>query len=96
MEGMRSLEEAEDWEKLGVWMVAMWSGVPTSEPMENIEEVTFKLLLQRPSVFLRFEDLCNAGIPNCSSPGCQSYRDKLQQICDQVQAEQLPSEFSPP
>jgi len=44
VEVMRSLEEAEDWEKLGAWMVAMWSGLPISKSMEAIEEVTLKLL----------------------------------------------------
>jgi len=90
MEVMRSLEEAEDWEKLGVWMVVMWSGMPISGSMEGIEEVTLKLLSRQPSAFPRFEDLCKA--LTCSSPDCQAHKDKLQQICDQVRAGQLPSE----
>ena len=85
-EVMRSLEKAEDWEKLEVWMVAMWSGLPGSESMEGIEEVTLKLLSRRPSAFSRFEDLCNT--LTCSI--CRAHKDKLQQICDQVRAGQLP------
>jgi len=93
MEVMRSLEKAEDWEKLGVWMVAVWSGMPESELMEGIEEVTLKLLSRRLSAFPRFEDLCRA--LTCSVPECQAHKDKLEQICDQVRAGQWPSE-SPP
>ena len=93
MEVMRSLEKAEDWEKLGIWMVVMWSGLPGSELMEGIEEVTLKLLSRRPSVFPRFEDLCKA--LTCSDSNCQAHKDKLQQICDQVRAGEWPSE-SPP
>jgi len=94
MEVMGSLEKAEDWEKLEVWMVAMWSGVPTYEPIEGLEEVTFKLLSRRPSVFPRLEDLCKA--LTCSDSDCQAHKDKLQQICDQVGAGQLPSESQLP
>jgi len=47
IEVMRSLEKAEDWEKLGVWMVTMWSGLLGSESMEGIEKVTIKLLSRR-------------------------------------------------
>jgi len=93
-EVMRSLEKAEDWEKLGIWMVAVWSGVPGSESMEGIEEVTLKLLSRRTSAFLRFEDLCKA--LTCSDSDCQAHQDKLQQICDQVRAGQLPSESQLP
>ena len=93
MEVMRSLEKAEDWEKLGVWMAAVWSGVPGSESMEGIEEVTLKLLSRRPSAFPRFEDLCKA--LTCSSSNCQAHKDKLQRICDQVRAGEWSSE-SPP
>jgi len=94
MEVMRSLEKAEDWEKLEVWMVAMWSGAPTYEPMEGLEEVTLKLLSQQPSVFPRLEDLCKAF--TCENSNCQAHKDKLQQICDQVRVGQLPSESPPP
>ena len=87
VEVMRSLEKAEDWEKLGVWMVAVWSGLPGSESMEGIEEVTLKLLSQRPSAFPRFEDLCKAF--TCLAPDCQAHKNKLQQICDQVRVRQL-------
>ena len=66
MEVMRTLEEAEDWERLGAWMVVVWSFLPlsdisVSESMEGIEEVTLNSLLQQPLALPRFEDLCEAG-----------------------------------
>jgi len=91
VEVMRSLEEAEDWEKLEAWMVAMWSGTPMHQSMEGIEEVTLKLLSRRPSTFPRFEDLCKTF--TCSGLDCQMHKGKLQQICDQVRTGQLPLEF---
>jgi len=93
MEVMRSLEKAEDWEKLGVWMAAVWSGIPESESMEGIEEVTLKLLSRRSSAFPRFEDLCK--VLTCSFSTCRAHKDKLQRICDQVRAGEWSSE-SPP
>ena len=94
MEVMRSLKEAEDWEKLGAWMVAMWSSLPIFESMGDIEEVTLKLLSRRPSAFPRFEDLCKT--LTCSSEYCQAHKNKLQQICDQVRAGQSSSESLSP
>ena len=97
MEVMGSLEKAEDWEKLGVWMVIIWSLLPNrpkSESMKGIEEVTFKSLLQRPSTLQGFEDLCKTG--RLSSGYLWEYRGKLQQICDQARVEQLPSKSPPP
>ena len=88
MEVMRSLEKAEDWEKLGVWMVVVWSGQPMFESMGGIEEVTLKLLSRRPSAFQRFEDLCKA--LTCSGWICRAHKGKLQRICDQVRTGQLP------
>jgi len=94
-EVMRSLEKAGDWERLGVWMVVVWSfspgsNIPIPESMEGIEEVTLKLLLQRPSALQGCKDLCQAGALCCSCSSCRSRKDKLQQICDQARAEQLP------
>jgi hypothetical protein len=93
VEVMRSLEEGEDWEKLEVWMVVVWCSLPEPTPvpmMEDVERVTLKLLLQRPSAFLRFETQCKQG---CIF---DSHKTGLQQICDQARAESLPSGFPPP
>ena len=49
VEVMTSLEEAED-----LPLVER----PTSELMDDIEQVCLKLLLQRPSALPRFEELC--------------------------------------
>ena len=52
----RSLEEAEDWERLEVWMVIAWLGGPT-ELMEEVGRVTLKLLLRRPSALQNFDQV---------------------------------------
>ena len=99
MEVMSSLEEAEDWEKLGVWMVVVWSHLPftgtlVSGSMEVIEKVTLKSILRRPSTLQEFEGLC--GVGSLSLEFQWGYKCKLQRICDQARAEQLPSESPPP
>ena len=99
MEVMRSLEEAEDWEKLGVWMGVVWSFLPysrISESMEGIEQVTLKLLLQRPSTLQGFERICDAGALRDPYGEYLYFRNKLKQMCDQARVEQLPSESPPP
>ena len=90
---MRSFEEAEDWEKLEVWIVVVWQSLPESTPaptMEDVERVTRKLLLQRPSALRRFKDLCERGSLY------SSHEAQLRQVCDQAQTEQPPSESPPP
>jgi hypothetical protein len=92
MEVMGSLEEAEDWEKLEVWMVVVWQSLyssPRTSPTKDIERVTLKLLLQRASALPRFKALCKYDSVRAVD------KVKLQQICDRVQVEQLSSE-SPP
>ena len=99
MEVMRLLEEAEDWEKLGVWMVVVWSllpgsDIPITEPMEGIQEVTLMSLLRQLSAIPIFEDLCRGGALSLGFH--RGYKDKLQRICDQARAEQPPLEVPPP
>jgi hypothetical protein len=89
LEVMRMLENAEDWEKLEVWMAVLWSStfpIKRTFKMEEIEQVTLKLVSQRASALLRFEDLCRR----------RSARSELRRICDQARAEQLSSESPPP
>jgi hypothetical protein len=86
---MRSLEEAEDWERLEVWMVVVWQSLDDDElasTTEDVERVTLKLLSRRPSALLRFETLCEQGALY------NSHKPILRRICDQAQAEQPPSE----
>jgi len=101
LEVMRLLERGEDWEKLVVWLVVVWSFIPDftmpeSESIEGIEQVTLKLLLQQPSALPRFENLCTADTLKFYVP----YRARLQQVCKQVRVEvereQSPSEGSSP
>jgi hypothetical protein len=92
VEVMRSLDEADDWEKLEVWMVVVWQSLLESTPtpmMEDVERVTLELLRRHSSAPPRFETLREGG----DLYGSQ--RTKLQRICDQARAEQLSSE-SPP
>jgi len=127
MDLVRSLEEAEHWEQLEVWMVIAWrslgygfmedtepgegtgsredaesvedpdSGEDTEPeegtgPMdaEELEQVTLRLLLQRPSALPRFEDLSN------SRALWMDQDVVLRRICAQARAEQLPPEQLPP
>ena len=70
----------------------MYSDILISESMECIEEVTLKSLLWRPSALKGFEDLCEAGILGHPGPDYRRRKNELQRMCDQVRAEQLPSE----
>ena len=94
VEVMGSLEKAEGWEELEVWMMVMWQSLDefTTPPfiVEDIEQVTLNLLLRRASALPRFRDLCMHGSLQ------DSHAIQLRQICDQVQAEQSPLEPPPP
>jgi hypothetical protein len=89
MEVMRSLEKAGDWEKLEVWMMVVWRSLSKYSPMQDIERLTLKLLLQRPSASPRFEALCEQGL-------LRHNKSKLRQVCYRARAERLPSESPQP
>ena len=61
VEVMRSLEEAEDWEKLEVWIAVLWASRAsvelTPELVEVVGDATLRLILLRPSALQRFENL---------------------------------------
>jgi hypothetical protein len=65
VEVMGSLEKAEGWEELEVWMMVMWQSLDdfTTPPfiVEDIEQATVRLLLRRASALPRFRDLCVHG-----------------------------------
>ena len=89
LEVMRLLEEAEDWEKLEVWMAAIWQSlsparIQTPELMEGIEQVTLGLSLRRLSALQRFENLRERNAT------LKRYKIVLQRICNQARAEQSP------
>jgi hypothetical protein len=89
VEVMRSLKEAEDWEKLEIWMVVVWQSLSSSTPtpmMEDIERVTLKLFSRRPSAPQKFETLYEQGSL------LSRYKHNLRWICDQPQVKKLPSE----
>lgn len=86
VEVMVSLEQAEDWEKLEVWMAVMWRSLPSDAEQELVEEinrVTLKLLLQWPSALAGFRDLCDGMFWNCN-------QDQLRKTLDQA-----PKQLSP-
>ena len=87
VEVMKSLGEVEDSKRLEIWTIVVWLsqsfGIQVSKSMEDAEQETLKLFLQQPSVIPRFEALARRVM----------YHDiKLGQLCDQAQAESLPSE----
>jgi len=73
---MRSLGDAEDWEKLEVWMLFVWrSTTPGPEvQLEDIGQMTLKLFQRRPSAIPKFEDLCEGDLGSiflsCAVPIC--------------------------
>jgi hypothetical protein len=89
---MKSLEEAEEWEKLEVWVVTMWWPPYNwfDGEMQDIEQATLKLLSRRPSLLPRFEDRASGKL-------VKTHKTKLREICDKVRADsQLSSESLPP
>lgn len=86
MEVMRSLEKAEDWEKLEVWMAVMWmlQPTPTIETVQGIGEATIKLCSRHPSALRRFKNLWERDAIHAQ------YKIELQEIWDQARTEQLP------
>jgi len=87
-EVMRSLEKAEDWEKLEVWMVVVWVFPPAlaAETMQVVRQATLKLSLRQTSALQRFENLCEGDVI------WSQYKLLLRRICDQARAEQSPLE----
>ena len=95
MEVLRSLHDSEDWERLEVWMVAIWAsydlgyGLDFEVSIEDIKQVTFRLLQQRPLALPKFEYLCKQGWGiqvdrlqwRCGLHG-RTQVDQLQKICD--------------
>ena len=96
MKIMKSLEDVEDWEKLEAWLLAVWGSWYTggTVPMEDVEQATIKLFLQQPTSVPRFKDLC-ADTPPAYPSLFHLHGDKLQWICDKMQAEQLCLELPP-
>ena len=96
METVRSLKDAQDWEKLEAWLLTIWGSWYTGDgvPMEDVERATLKLFLQRPTSIPRFEDL-HANTPVTYPSLFRLYGDKFRRICDKTRAEQLCSESSP-
>ena len=97
---MRALREVEEWEKLELWMSAMWKQLllcsePESAIAEDIRQVTLELLSQRPLALLKFKNIC--GVESSDREEESNYNPKrvLQDICKRARAENPPSEESP-
>jgi hypothetical protein len=86
VEIMKSLEAAQDWEKLEMWMLFVWwSGYSfDSTPNEDVERITLTLFRQRPSAIPRFEDLYETGVQHPSFPLAHLCVDRFQQILRQI------------
>lgn len=82
-----SLEEAEQWEKLEVWVAIAWQSLShwylSRALATNIEEATLRLLLRQPSAFPRFEHLSDSGALRSITS------TELRRICAEARAEQL-------
>jgi hypothetical protein len=89
-EAMKSLEEAQDWEKLETWMLVVWWSKYNSDPVpiQDIERATLTLFRQRPSAIPRFENILENRTQIRFSSLFNEYEDVLRRICDQVRAEQ--------
>ena len=91
VEVMKLLEEDEDWEKLEVWIVTMWWPPYNwfDKEMQDIEQVTLKLLSRQPSLLPRFEARVLRKL-------VKTHKTKLGEICEKVRADlQLSSEAAP-
>ena len=94
---MKSLEEAQDWEKLEIWMLILWwaeyvysgSDVLAPNPIQDIKQATLILFQQRWSAIPRFEDFYKKStqLPDVDNR-FSIYKDEFQQICNQVWAQQ--------
>lgn len=90
---LKSLEEAEEWEKLEIWVVIAWQTLPepnrrygsASDLVDDVKEATCELLLRRPSALPRLEHLWKTRGTNK-----WAYKDTLQGVCDQAKSNQLP------
>ena len=87
---MRALREAEDWEKLEVWMGFMWKLLRwySAPKLEETQQVTLELLSQRPSALQKFENICGGELLYNSS------KQVLRDICKRARTENPPSEDS--
>ena len=101
LDPMRALREAEDWEKLEVWMLVMWKALvrwcSTLESMEDIQQVTLELLSRRPSALRRFENIWREKSDDLREKSHYHPKRVLRDICERARAEieNLPSEESP-
>jgi hypothetical protein len=86
---MKSLEGAQDWEKLETWMLVIWwSGYNSGPvPIQDIERATLTLFRQQPSAIPKFEDLLEVRTQSFSRPLFDIRKDVLRRICDEARAE---------
>lgn len=92
MEVMRLLKEARNWEKLVLWMVAVWYGTGDWPPTatQEIEKMTLELLLRQPPLPQLFKYLCALGSPH------PALEDPLRRMCERVRVVQQSLEPPPP
>jgi hypothetical protein len=91
IEIMKSLEEAQDWEKLETWMLIVWWSAYYSGPVpiQDIERATLTLFQRRPSAILKFEDLLEKHTQfSFPCPLFNEREDEFRRICSQARAEQ--------
>jgi hypothetical protein len=87
---MKSLEEAQDWEKLETWILVVWWSQYDSRPVsiQIIERTTLTLFRQRPSAISKFEYRLKYRTQFFHPPLLNTCEDVLRRVCDQARAEQ--------
>jgi hypothetical protein len=82
-EVMKSLEEAQEWDKLEMWMLVVWWSKYDSEynsdpipiPIQDIERATLTLFRQQPSAIPKFEDLLEVRTQSFSRPSSATWQN---------------------
>jgi hypothetical protein len=92
---MKSLEEAQDWEKLETWMLVVWCsnfGFGFGPiPVQDIEQATLTLFRQRPSAIPKLENLLEDRTDwTFSPPIFTTHKDVLRRVCNEARAGQSP------
>jgi len=95
VEVMKLFEEAEDWERLEVWMMIIWKSLrrsewPTTESIRKIKLTSRELLSRRPSAIPSFEHLMRGTDPFAE------YAAALRSVCTYARRAKKPPSGSPP
>jgi hypothetical protein len=96
-EVMKSLEAAQDWEKLETWMLVVWWSMyrSNSVPIQDVGRATLTLFRQRPSAIPKFDDLLENHTQSHFFSLFNTHKEVLRRVCDQERVEQSPLGWPP-